>query len=413
MRKRIDDKTKELEGTFRTYSLHCGGIVYYPDGVPDDKVLSKAKSSIVKQITLNKEDVAKEKHFKIDILSSRGLAVLVDICGPKVEFENPIHDENVFDMLCRGDNIGITLAESPLMRKTIMKFKPRSIDDLAVCLSIIRPAAKSARDAEPEDLPDPEEDNDADIFIYDDDAIKIISRAIGCSEGDADKHRRIFAKSDKKGIEEFRKILEDINIGEEESEQLLACLKQLTKYSFCKSHAFSYAQLVYQLAYYKYHKPQEFWLAVLKHSEGSYKKWVHLYEARVSGLLGTAKKEVSIYATNRQNKIYDIQNPAEQMKKFGYWTFVGDLFFPNCYCFKVDGTDDWKINGIIASIRLIKKSETQSICILFLGTGKKQYTEVLVPNVKFVHSKWIGCKLTAKIKESTMQIFDATKYFFY
>ncbi len=414
MRKRIEEKTEELDGTFRTYSLHCGGIVYYPDGVPEDKVLQKNKSSVLKQITLNKEDVAKEKHFKIDILSSRALAVLVDIGGPgwKVSFENPILDDKVFDMLCIGDNIGITLAESPLMRKTLMKFKPKSIEDLALCLSIIRPAAKNARDADPEDL---EEDED-DMFIYDDDAIKIISRVVGCSEGDADKYRRIFSKSDKKGIEEFRQMLEQIALAEEDAEHLLLCLKQLTKYSFCKSHAFSYAQLVYQLAYFKYHKPQDFWRAVLKHSEGSYKKWVHLYEAQIVGLdttsKGDSKKEISIYANNRKNKIYELQTPLDQLKKYGYWTFVGDLFFPGCYCFEAE-PNLWKINGIIASIKLVKRGNQKSVCIMFLGVGRKRYLEVIVHNLKFVHSKWVGCKISGNLKDRDQQVYEATKFYFY
>jgi hypothetical protein len=414
MRQKIEDKTKELEGTFRTYSLHCGGIVYYPDGVPDEKVLHRDRGSVLKQITLNKEEVAKEKHFKIDILSSRALAVIMDIVGSQsICFENPILDDHVFDMLCRGDNIGVTLAESPLMRKTLMKFKPRSIADLAMCLSVIRPAAKDARNADPEEI----EENEDELFIYDDDAIKTISKITGCSEGDADKYRRIFTKSDKKGKEEFRKMLENINIQDDEADQLFLCLKQLTKYSFCKSHAFSYAQLVYQLAYYKYHRPKEFWKGVLNHSESSYKKWVHLYEAQVAGLdttsKGASKKEVSIFAHNRRNKIYELQTPLEQLKKYGYWTFVGDAFFPGCYCFRDSNTNQWKINGIIASIRIINKSKDRSVCILFLGVEKKKYIEVVLHNLKFAHSKWVGCKITAKLKDTTQQIYEAEKFYFY
>ena len=417
MRKKIEDKTKELDGTFRTYSLHCGGIIYYPDGVPEDKVLNRERSSVLKQISLNKNDVSKEKHFKIDILSSRAIAVLMEIVGTEhISFENPVLDDKVFDMLCRGDNIGITLAESPLMRKTLIKFKPRSIEDLAICLSVIRPAAKDARNAEPEDIED-----DDEMFIYDDDAIKIISRVVGCSEGDADKYRRIFTKSDKMGIEEFRQLMDTKSIDDESAEQLLLCLKQLTKYSFCKSHAFSYAQLVYQLAYYKFHQPKKFWYGVLKHSEGSYKKWVHLYEAQIVGLdttsKGDVKKEISIYATNRKNKIYEMSSPVEQLRKYNYWTFVGNLFFPGCYCFHVAETDQWKIHGIIGSVKSVKNNTF----ILFLGVGRAeiggsvstQYIEVVVHKLKNFYSKWIGCKVTGKLMDKEQKVFEAEKVFFY
>jgi hypothetical protein len=160
-----------------------------------------------------------------------------------------------------------------------------------------------------------------------------------------------------------------------------------------------------------------FWQGVLKHSESSYKKWVHLYEAQVAGLdttsKGASKKEVSIYANNRRNKIYELQTPLEQLKKYGYWTFVGDLFFPGCYCFCVAQTDQWKINGIIASIKLIKKSENKSVCILFLGVDKKKYIEIIIHNLKFVHSKWVGCKISGKLTDRTQQIYEAEKYYFY
>jgi DNA polymerase III alpha subunit len=409
-RKKILEKKKELEGTFHTYSLHCGGIVYYPDGVPKDLVLNKNQPTIVQQITLNKEDVAKEKHFKIDILSSRAISVLCDILGEEkcILFEDPPHDDRVFEMLSQGDNVGITLAESPLMRKTMMKFKPKSIEDLAFCLSIIRPAAKDARNAELDEIEDQE------LFVYDDDAIKMIAGVLECSEGDADKFRRVFAKNDKKGIQLFQEILDEMMIQEEEKKEVMKTLGQLSFYSFCKSHAFSYAQLVYQLAYYKFHQPLLFWKAVLKHSESSYRKWVHFYEASSIGLdVSTPKRDVSIFATNRRNKIHLITSPLEQLKKYGYWVITEDhlsKFFPNCYFYPLE--NEFRINGIIASAKLIKRGHSY-LCILYLGVGKKEYVEVVIKGLGFIHAKWVGCKVIAKAKDVNQKIFESVKYHFY
>ena len=41
LKENIYKKQKELEGTFKGYSLHCGGVIYYPDGVPEEYVLEK------------------------------------------------------------------------------------------------------------------------------------------------------------------------------------------------------------------------------------------------------------------------------------------------------------------------------------------------------------------------------------
>ena len=165
-KKFIKDETGKLENTFKCYSLHCGGIVYYPDGVPDDILINSGINSI-KQIKMNKHEVAKEQNFKIDILSSRGLSQVYEINKFKlINFEEFNYDQETFDMLHSGDNIGITLAESPLMRTAFIKFKPRSLHDLAVCLSIIRPAAKDARNITSANDFD-------DQIIFDDDAIDI------------------------------------------------------------------------------------------------------------------------------------------------------------------------------------------------------------------------------------------------
>ena len=87
-------------------------------------------------------------------------------------------------MLASGDNLGITLAESPLMRKALMKIKPKSIYDIAVCLAIIRPAAKDARNME-------SHENFDNYIIFDDDAIDIISKDYHVSDADADKYLNI------------------------------------------------------------------------------------------------------------------------------------------------------------------------------------------------------------------------------
>lgn len=407
---RIQLKKRHLENSFRTYSLHCGGIIYYPDGVPQENVLEKNKPSIIQQVNLNKEDVAKQKHFKIDILSSRGLAILYEILGNNIHFEEPILDSNVFDMLSKGFNIGITLAESPLMRTTLIKMKPKSIDDLAICLSIIRPAARKAKSSE-------SIEQIGSNFVFDDDAIIEISNVLGCSQGEADRYRRIFSKQDEKGMKEFYKHLSNIHISNEKKKELLESLNDLSKYSFCKSHAYSYAQLVYQLAYLKYHRPIDFWRCVLKHSESSYRKWVHLYEAKLVGLDFKENKEVSIYAENRRNKVNLSLSPYEQLRNYGYWIMESDAFFPDCYL-KRSGIQSYDIRGIIASSKTftneIEKDKFEYTTVLFLCTSKNQYIEVMIKNLPFIKKEWIGCHLEgALLVHSEPLVFDAISYLFF
>ena len=379
----IHSEKNRLENTFKCYSLHCGGIVYYPEGVPDDLLLNKNTSSI-KQIKMNKYEIAKDKNFKIDILSSRGLSQLYEINKYKcINFEEFVYDKDTFDMLERGNNIGITLAESPLMRIAFMKIKPKNLHDLAVCLSIIRPAAKEARGLDGEE-------ELSNYIIFDDDAIDIISKDFNIDEEKADYYRRAFAKGDKEGILEFKKNIEGLN--KKRQREIMKRLCNLSKYGFCKAHAFSYAQLIWKLAYMKKHYPYEFWRATINNCESSYKKWVHYYEAKLAGVdilkRQLKKDDISIYACNRRKKMNEYSQ-IEQLRIYGYWEMKDELFFPNCYMYEKDNIIYF--NGIIASSR-IKQYKDLKIMMLFLGVEKQEYIQVNISNLEYYQTKNVGVR---------------------
>jgi hypothetical protein len=382
----IKSEKNKLENTFKCYSLHCGGIVYYPEGVPNDMLLNNNMTSI-KQVKMNKHEVAREQNFKIDILSSRGLSQLYEINKFKlINFEEFVYDKKTFDMLHSGDNIGITLAESPLMRIAFIKFKPTTLHDLAVCLSIIRPAAKEARNEDLENL--------GELIIFDDDAIDIISNEFNVLEEDADKYRRAFAKGDKTVIAEFKTIIS--HLSKDKQKDIMRRLSNLSRYGFCKAHAFSYAQLIWKLAYMKAHHPTQFWKATLNNCMSSYKKWVHLYEARLAGVdvykKNLKKDDVSIYAINRRKKIVKY-SPLQQLKIYGYWDMINDDFFPNCYLNIVNNV--YHFDGIIASSRF-KKYGKDSHLMLFIGVDKRKYIQVNINNLKYFDSKKVGIKGSGK-----------------
>ena len=402
----LKNETKKIDNTFRGYSLHCGGIVYYPDGVPEELILHSTKNHILPQISLNKVDVAKDLNFKIDILSSRALAIIFECHKYKqIDFGEFTYDKQTFDMLCKGDNFGIVLAESPLMSKALKKVKPQSIYDLAVCLAIIRPAAKDARYS---DLIDAE-----NSFIFDDDAIDIISKELSISCADADKYRRGFAKKDKKIIKEFTQ--NTSKLGSSKQKEILQKLKNLSKYGFCKAHAFSYAQLIWKLAVFKCHIPTIFWKAVLNHSQSSYKKWVHYCEASYANVnirdQCLSKNDVSIYANNRRKKIITLTH-EQQLKKYGYWHIDDNSFFPNCFV-KYE-KDIVILNGIIACSRVLANTDKkEKSCVLFIGVGKQTFIEVIANSKKF-NSSCIGITGKGKIIVSNKEkIIEMITFNFY
>ena len=406
-------KEKEtLENTFRGYSLHCGGIVYYPDGVPESLVMestSQTNRGALKQIKMNKHDVSKEQNFKIDILSSRALSQCYEAYKyTSIPFEEFTYDKPTFDMLHRGDNIGIILAESPLMRKAFLQVKPTDLYGLAICLSIIRPAALDARQCI-----DTVDFNDH--IIFDDDAIDIISKYLNLDDEAADKYRRAFAKCDKKGIEEFKSKIQ--HYSRDKQREIMTKLANLSRYGFCKAHALSYAQLIWKLAYMKANHPYEFWKSTLNNCESSYRRWVHLYEAKLAGVDYTKqvlkKDDVSIYATNRRRKI-ESYTPFQQLQKYGYWLMTTDDFFPGCY-YTLDDNGNRHFNGIIASARVTRHKKAKKV-MLFVGVGKQHYIQLNIENIKFFDSKKIGIEGVGKALTSVdkhCSIVTVTKYRYY
>ena len=76
LKRNIYSTQRELLGTFRGFSLHCGGIIYFPEGIPQENILETNRSSILHQVNLNRDNVSQNKNFKIDILSSRAISQL-------------------------------------------------------------------------------------------------------------------------------------------------------------------------------------------------------------------------------------------------------------------------------------------------------------------------------------------------
>jgi len=368
LKNKIYQTQRELEGQFRGFSLHCGGIIYFPDGIPDEYLLDNNKS-IIQQVNLNRDDISDNKNFKIDILSSCGLSQLY-YCNRfnDINFNLHLGDINTIKLLSRGDNIGITLAESPLMRKALLLIKPKNILDLAICLSIIRPAAKDAKKEFESGT------YNKNSIIFDDDVISVLSKLLNCEEDKADKIRRKFCKNDTQIIDIIEFYLSKKN--KFQQNQIRNSLNNIRKYGFCKSHALSYAQLVWQLAYHKANNPKLFWESTLKNTNSHYRKWVHIYEANCYGIKNDTKDK-SLYTKNKQKKIDMSIPPIEQLRKYGYWDMKGDEFYHDCYCFENNGFYIFK--GLIASSRIINFGKTKKIAF-FIGISKNKYIDVIVNN---------------------------------
>lgn len=349
----VEKYAKQLDGTFNCFSLHCGGVVYYPEGIEETDLLSCKEGGLMAQVKLDKRDVAGRGQFKIDVLSSRALAQLHEtieaIPGVELKLDEPPFTAGMIDMFASGNNVGLTLAESPLARAELVEQKPRSVSDVAACLALIRPAARQSKGT----------------IIYDDDAIMIIQKALACSEAEADGLRRGIAKRDKEALRTVEQ-----RLGKKRCKSLVDELGTLSLYGFCKSHAMSYAQLVCWLAWAKCEAPVAFWKATLNHCQSSYKPWVHLWEAAKAGVLlddnSLLLNRASIYAMARKASTSSMSN-KEMLYKCWRWDFNSGFYYE---CVSPETSKNGKFVALIASSRHLS-DDSVALCYSW-GDGYRE-----------------------------------------
>jgi DNA polymerase III alpha subunit len=403
--KDLVEKAKKLaslkNGTLKNYSKHCGGIVIFEkEGeVPEEYIYQKIQANGVPliQINLNKDDTEKKGFIKIDLLSNRGLAQLTDICPERPFTSYPSRDAATERIFEKGWNLGITFGESRGMRKLFMEMKPRNVHDIAVALALIRPAA-AAEGRKQEFLEKWKVGGLSSPLqrpiIYDDDAICKIRCTLKCSSSEADTWRKAFAKGNAQARVQFRVKMAELGHSQAIINSVVDDLNQLVYYSFCKSHAISYAQLVWALGYWKAHRPHEFWAAALNHCHSEYRKWVHYREARCSGLelslspppykVGVRKDKPALLSEHGEQLLLCKLSPFEEFQQYGYWT--SEKFLPLCGISqdtqtRLDGKKVFHFRGLIASSRAIKR-DWGACTLICLGIDNKTYIDLVIPGNK-------------------------------
>jgi hypothetical protein len=283
-RQRVMEVAQSLEGEVYGLSRHCGGIVFFPKGIPG-KYLSARNKEPFSQLILDKEELEETGFGKLDVLSNYGLSHLRYMQERDAVGFEKLEDSRIGEVFSRGNTWGIIQAESPAMRKLLMTLKVSSEHALTLALGLIRPAvAVGGRTHKPAAVGrNPLER----LLVYEDDVAEFLSVILGSGMSLGEYSRRILAK----GGQEAKKLLSDVGriVNKKGRDKILfrgrywswtEIKKQLglaSAYSFCKAHATAYGQVAWALASYKASNPSLFWEGFLNTSIRSsmYLPWVH------------------------------------------------------------------------------------------------------------------------------------------
>ena len=290
----VIDLAKQIEGRVRHLGVHAAGVVIAPEPL-NQFVPIQPDSKTGKSITQYEMHSVGEDGvglLKFDFLGIKNLAILADavkrvkkIRNIDIDIEDiPLDDQTTFDMLARGETMGLFQLNGTGMTSFLKQLKPTTIHDINAMVALYRPGPMEMIPQYIERKHNPtlvsyldprlEEilDRSYGVITYQDDVMMTSIKLAGYSWLEADKLRKAMGKkvpeimaAEKEKL--FNGFIEH-GMTEAKAEKLWALIEPFAAYGFNKAHAASYGRVAYQTAYMKANFPVEYMSAVLTADSG-------------------------------------------------------------------------------------------------------------------------------------------------
>jgi DNA polymerase-3 subunit alpha len=283
--KRLFDLAMKLEGLPRHASTHAAGVVIGDRPLEELVPLYRDPRSDMPVTQFDMKYVEAAGLVKFDFLGLKTLSVLKEgqrllaEQGVEVDFGKlPWDDPSVYELLQRGDAVGIFQLESEGMRRTLAAVRPTSFGDIIALVALYRPGPmdnigmfgdrKNGRS--PIEYPHPLLESilaeTYGIFVYQEQVMQAAQVLAGYSLGEADLLRRAMGKKIKSEMDAQRaRFVEGCathnQISAAKANELFDTIDKFAGYGFNKSHAAAYALVAYQTAWLKAHHRAEFYAA--------------------------------------------------------------------------------------------------------------------------------------------------------
>jgi DNA polymerase-3 subunit alpha len=277
-----------LEGMPRHTSTHAAGVVVSPRPMYEYLPLARgSKDEVLTQYDMYHTE--KTGLIKFDFLGlktltviERALKLIEQAIGKRLDIsEIPLDDPPTYDLLCRGDALGVFQLESSGMRTLLTDMKPELFTDLIALVALYRPGplesgmvkdfvnTKHGRMVAKYPLPqlEPILKETYGVIVYQEQVMKIANVLASYSLGDADMLRRAMGKKKPEVMAKekgrFLAGCEKNNIPMDKAEYIFDLMAKFAGYGFNKSHSAAYALIAYQTAWLKTHYPAQFMAALL------------------------------------------------------------------------------------------------------------------------------------------------------
>ncbi len=295
--KRIINLAQKLEGCVRHISVHAAGVVIAPKPLFEFTPIQydpKGGIIITQYDMYSIEDAGLPK---FDFLGIRNLAILALAVKLVKKIKNididiikiPLNDKKTFDLLARGETMGLFQLNGSGMTHYLKELKVSTIHDINVMVALYRPGPMENIDEyiarkhgkKPIRYTHPKMKNFLDttfgVLVYQDDLLMTAIEVAGYSWGEVDKFRKAVGKKiPEEMAKQHIKFVEGCQtyggMTKQGAEDLWKLFEPFQGYGFNKAHAASYGLVAYQTAYMKANYPVEYMTAILTSESGDVEK---------------------------------------------------------------------------------------------------------------------------------------------
>jgi DNA polymerase-3 subunit alpha len=309
--KKVIDTAKGVEGLVRQMGVHAAGVIMSSEPIVDHAPIWVRHTD---GVTITQWDYPQCESLgllKMDFLGLRNLTIMDDAikmvkANKGIDLEMlalPLDDPKTFELLCRGDTLGIFQFDGGPMRSLLRQMQPDNFEDISAVSALYRPGPmgmnshinyaerkNKRQEITPihKELEEPLEEVLAvtyGLIVYQEQVQKAAQIIAGYSLGEADILRRVMGK---KKPEELAKNFTIFQAGakkngysDEAIQALWDVLVPFAGYAFNKAHSAAYGLVSYWTAYLKANYPAEYMAALLTSvKDDKDKSAVYLNECR-------------------------------------------------------------------------------------------------------------------------------------
>ncbi|MGI8336814.1 DNA polymerase III subunit alpha [Actinomadura scrupuli] len=313
--KQVLDLAQGLEGLIRQTGVHAAGVIMSAETLTDHIPIMRRDSDGVIITQFDYPTCESLGLLKMDFLGLRNLTIMDDAVkaielnkGIKVNLlELPLDDVKTYELLSRGDTLGVFQLDGGPMRGLLRLMRPDNFEDISAVLALYRPGPMGAnshtnyalRKNKQQEItpihPELEEplreilDTTHGLIVYQEQVMAIAQKVAGYSLGGADLLRRAMGKKKKseldKQFEFFEKGMQDNGFSAAAIKALWDILLPFSDYAFNKAHTAGYGLVSYWTGYLKANYPAEYMAALLTSvKDDKDKSALYLNECRRMGI---------------------------------------------------------------------------------------------------------------------------------